>query len=357
MTNAVNIAQGGSNNVTFRNRIINGAMVIDQRNSGSSVATTTTGSYVYTLDRWRYYATVASKYTVQQNAGSVTLPTGFTNYIGATSSSAYAVSSSDTFFLSQVIEGYNIADLGWGTASAKTVTLSFQVYSSLTGNFGGSLRNIDTPNRSYPFSYTVSSANTWTTISVTIPGDTSGTWNTTNGQGIQVQFNLGSGSTFSGTANSWQTGNLIAPTGSVSVVGTNGATLYITGVQLEAGTTASPFEYRQYGTELGLCQRYYFLSNPSNQAKTGGAWGSMYSGSTAHLNGPLPVAMRIAPTVTYGGTSNTYYISNINGASSGSPINSASSPLIIDFEVVSLSGGAVGYPVMYNGQLSATAEL
>jgi hypothetical protein len=248
----------------FKNRIINGDMTIDQRNAGASV-TPTSGTYTYTIDRFRGYASAASKYTVQQNAGSVTPPVGFTNYLGATSSSAYSVTSSDTFFLSQVIEGFNIADLAWGTANAQTVTLSFLVRSSLTGTFGGSLRNVDTPNRSYPFSYTISSANTWTTISVTIAGDTTGTWNTTNGQGIQVQWNLGSGSTFSGTAGAWAAGNLIAPTGATSVVGTNGATFYITGVQLEKGSTATSFDYLPYGTELALCQRYCYKLMPGIQ--------------------------------------------------------------------------------------------
>jgi hypothetical protein len=291
------------NTFGFKNRIINGAMVIDQRDAGASVTALAIGSYVYTLDRWRYYASAASKYTVQQNAGSVTPPVGFTNYIGITSSSAYSVGSSDTFFLSQVIEGFNIADLGWGTANAKTVTLSFQVYSSLTGTFGGSLRNLDTPNRSYPFSYTVSSANTWTTISVTIAGDTTGTWNTTNGQGIQVQLNLGSGSTFSGTANTWQAGNLIAPTGATSVVGTNGATFYITGVQLETGSTATSFDYRPYGTELALCQRYFQTSYLGSAIGTATTTGQLtYTCSTTFsYNGPtftLQTPMRTSATIT-----------------------------------------------------------
>jgi hypothetical protein len=253
MTLAVNIAQGGSNNVTFRNKIINGACVIDQRNAGASV-TPTNGQY--TLDRWNANLSQSSKYTVQQNAGSVTPPAGFTKYLGVTSSSAYSVTSTDYFFLEQVIEGFNIADLAWGTASASAVTLSFQVYSSLTGTFGGVLAN-SAQNRNYPFSYTVTSANTWTTASVTIAGDTSGTWLTTNAEGIRVRFGLGVGSTKSGTAGAWSATQTFSSTGAVSVVGTSGATFYITGVQLEAGTTASPFEYRQYGTELALCQRYY----------------------------------------------------------------------------------------------------
>ena len=148
MTNAVNIAQSGTNNVTFRNRIINGAMVIDQRNAGASV-TPSSGVTTYTVDRWNNYSSQSSKLTVQQNAGSVTPPAGFTNYLGVTSSSAYSVGASDLFILNQRIEGYNIADLAWGTANAKTVTLSFQVYSSLTGTFGGTIQN-SAQNRNYP---------------------------------------------------------------------------------------------------------------------------------------------------------------------------------------------------------------
>jgi hypothetical protein len=176
-----------------------------------------------------------------------------------TSSSAYSVLTGDTFWIQQPIEGLNTADLAWGTASAATVTLSFWVRSSLTGTFGGAFTN-SVPNRSYPFSYTISSANTWEQKTVTVAGDTSGTLLTTNGVGIIVRFGLGSGATFSGTAGAWAASNLVQPTGSVSVVGTNGATFYITGVQLEKGTTATSFDYRPYGTEFQLCQRYFTKS-------------------------------------------------------------------------------------------------
>jgi hypothetical protein len=248
MTNVTGINYDG-----FKNRIINGAMVIDQRNAGASVA----ASGQYTLDRWVTATTVASKFNVQQNAGSVTPPTGFATYLGITSSSAYSVPAGEIYAIGQYIEGINFYDLAWGTANAKTVTLSFQVYSSLTGTFGGALQN-SAQNRSYPFSYTVSSANTWTTVSVTIAGDTSGTWiGATNGVGVRVFFSVGTGSTYSGTVNAWAGSQYYQPTGAVSVVGTNTATLYITGVQLEKGSTATSFDYRPYGTELALCQRYY----------------------------------------------------------------------------------------------------
>jgi len=232
----------------FKNRIINGAMMISQR--GTSF---TPSNGDYTLDRWQGLAAQSSKYTVAQSS---TAPSGFINSLLVTSSSAYSVGASDYFDIVQYVEGLNISDLGWGTASAKTVTLSFQVYSSLTGTFGGSLQN-NGQTRSYPFSYTISSANTWTTISVTIAGDTSGTWLTTNGRGIQLNFSLGTGSTFSGTAGSWATANYLGTTGATSVVGTSGATFYITGVQLEKGSTATSFDYLDYSRQLQQCQRYY----------------------------------------------------------------------------------------------------
>ena len=237
----------------LKNRIINGDMRIDQRNAGASI-TPTSGQY--SVDRWKITASQSSKFTAQQNAASVTPPVGFTNYLGITSSSSYAVLTGDYFYLEQAIEGYNVADLGFGTANAKTVTLSFWVRSSLTGTFGGSLRN-SAGDRSYPFTYTISVANTWEQKTVTVAGDTTGTWLTTNGIGLIVQFGLGVGSTFSGTAGAWAAANYLSATGATSVVGTNGATFYITGVQLEQNTSATPFERRLYNQELANCQRYY----------------------------------------------------------------------------------------------------
>jgi hypothetical protein len=279
------------------NRIINGAMMIDQRNAGASV----TPFFVYTLDRWFAITSQTGKYTVQQNAGSVTPPAGFTNYLGITSTSAYSVGSGDTFTMAQKIEGYNVADIGYGTANASTTTLSFWVRSSLTGTFGGSLQNSDS-SRSYPFSYTISSANTWEYKTVSIAGDTSGTWLKTNGVGLIVQFGLGSGSTFnSGSANSWSSTNTNQPSGTVSVVGTNGATFYITGVQLEKGSTATSFDYRPYGTELLLCQRYCYVDGYTGNAYTRFplAYATSTTQSLTVLN--FPVTMRTVPSLTWSG--------------------------------------------------------
>jgi hypothetical protein len=274
----------------FKNRIINGAMVIDQRNAGASG--TANG---YTVDRWQFNASLTTKGTWQQNAGAVTPPVGFINYLGFTSNSAYSVPAGELFTFQQRIEGFNTADLAWGTASASTVTLSFWVYSSLTGTFGGTLRN-SAGNRSYPFSYTISSANTWEQKSITIAGDTTGTWLTTNGIGIIVTLSLGTGSTFSGTAGSWSANNFTSSTGATSVVGTSGATFYITGVQLEVGSTATSFDYRPYTTELQLCQRYY--ENSGTDINSISMFnGRTVTGSVYWTISQFKVEKRAAPTI------------------------------------------------------------
>lgn len=290
-----------SSNFGFKNRLINSAMVIDQRNAGAST-TNLAASITYSLDRWLTYGTSASKFSIQQNAGSVTPPVGFINYLGITSLAATTPAATDEYVLQQKIEGLNVSDLAWGTANAKTITLSFQVYSSLTGTFGGALTN-SAENRIYVFSYSIPTANTWTTISITIVGDTSGTWLTTNGLGIKLIFDLGVGTTYKGTAGSWGSTYYDGVTGGVNVIGTNGATFYVTGVQLEKGSTATSFDYRPYGTELALCQRYYWSTNSSGSSNNFIAW--IYAVNTTNAYGYLyfPVSMRTFPSaVTYAGT-------------------------------------------------------
>jgi hypothetical protein len=244
----------------FKNRIINGAMVIDQRNAGASV--TATGSN-YSLDRWQMLASVTSKFTVQQSS---TVPAGFTKSLLVTSSAATLLGATDYYLITQKIEGFNTADLGWGAAGASSVTVSFWVRSSLTGTFGFVLRN-SAANRLYPASYTINAANTFEYKTVTIAGDTTGTWLTDNSIGIEIDFGLGVGSTYSNTAGTWTTGGL-GTTGATSVVGTNGATWYITGVQLEKGTQATAFDWRPYTTEQLLCYRYLpvFRANENGSA-------------------------------------------------------------------------------------------
>ena len=360
MTLAVNLAQGASNNVTFRNRIINGAMVIDQRNAGASV--TVTNSAPYTLDRWWGYSAPTAKFTVQQNAGSVTPPAGFKNYLGATSSSAYSVTAADQFIIAQTIEGYNIADLGWGTASATTVTLSFWVRSSLTGTFAGSIQN-NTNARSYVFSYTISSANTWEQKSITIAGDTSGTWEATNSGGLITIFSIGAGTNYNATAGAWSAGNFKSVTGATSVVGTNGATFYITGVQLEAGTTASPFEYRQYGTELALCQRYCYALRAS-ETPSGGNYltyglAQAISGTYACSSIIPKVPMRTTPTLTTTGTASDYalYAGSFYTFGTVPIITGDSNPSSFNIDATSVSGVTLGFCYRFLSNNNRTSYL
>ena len=277
--------------ISFKNRIINGAMVISQRYGTSAVSD---AANIYVLDRWTSIASVSNKFSVGQYTNA---PTGFVNSLGVSSNSSYTVLTGQAFVLQQAIEGYNVADLNWGTANAKTVTLSFQVYSSLTGTFGGVITN-SAQNRSFPFTYTIASANTWTPATVTITGDTSGTWLTTNGIGLSVFFGLGVGASLSGTAGAWAGATYYSATGATSVVGTSGATFYITGVQLEVGTQATTFTTAggSYGAELALCQRYYYgLSGSGVPIMIGQA----YSTSAAVGAFVLPTEMRAIPTLSY----------------------------------------------------------
>jgi len=273
----------------FKNRIINGAMVIDQRNAGASV--TVNGNSPFITDRFRCDDATDGAYTAQQVS---TAPDGFNNSVQVTVTSAdSSLSASQYALFYHSIEGNNVADLGWGTSAAKTITLSFWVRSSVTGTFSGSLEN-NANNRSYVFTYTINSANTWEYETITIVGDTSGTWEKGTAVGIRINWNLGAGSNFLGTAGAW--GNrFFGATGSVSLIGTNGATFYITGVQLEVGSTATSFDYRPYGTELSLCQRYYYVM----VSGAGSYFSNAFYYSSSHLISAInyPVAMRTDPTL------------------------------------------------------------
>jgi hypothetical protein len=304
-----------------RNRLINGDMRIDQRNAGASL----TPNSAYGLDRWFCGTSVSGKFSVQQNAGAVTAPANFPYYLGITSLSSYAVLSTDRFYIEQSIEGLNAAFLSWGTANAKAVTLSFWVRSSLTGTFGGSLAN-SSLNRSYPFTYTINVANTWEKKVINVAGDTTGSWAISTSLGIAVRFSLGAGATYSGTAGAWAAADYRSATGAVSVVGTNAATFYLTGVQFETnidGSIASPFEHRLYSTELGNCMRYaqvrvWAVNELAAVIQAVGASsviGKIYD---------FPVPMRTAPTgVVTGGGFISY--NSTNGVNSAVTINSLNS--------------------------------
>jgi len=341
----------------LKNRIINGAMVIDQRNAGASV--TPTADNTYTLDRWAARLSASSKFSVQQ---STTAPAGFINSLKITSLSAYTLGAGDFFIIQQAIEGLNTSDLGWGTVNAQTVTLSFRVYSSLTGTFGGSVLN-SSGNRSYPFTYSIPVANTWTTISVTIAGDTGGTWLTTNGTGVQIWFGLGVGTTYSGAAGSWSGSTYFGATGATSVVGTSGATFYITGVQLEQNTVATPFERRLYNQELANCQRYYYKIQSTSSGNRVAFTSGVITSTTAvsYCTGSFPVTLRTSPTSTQSGLNiNDYLVTNTVTSISNTTSMPNGYSLTFSTGTATLTAGRLGIIISSNNltdYLDFSAEL
>ena len=284
------------NTFGFKNRIINGNMVIAQR--GTTFTNPASGDY--TLDRMQYRATQTSfQCTIAQSSSSP--PTGFTNFLLWTSTNATAVAATDRIAIGQVIEANNISDLGWGTANAKAVTLSFWVRCSVTGTLGGAIQNA-TENYCYPFSYTVNAANTWEFKTVAITGPTSGTWAVAQNAGAKIYFSLGTGSSLESTAGTWVAAERWSATGTVDLVTTSANTLAITGFQFEVGTQATSFDFRDYGRELALCQRYCFRISGADSYSPIGT-GTAYNGTTSgRIQIPFPVPMRTAPTASFGGT-------------------------------------------------------
>jgi hypothetical protein len=344
--------RGANLDFGMRNRIINGAMVIDQRNAGANV-TVNSSTNNFSVDRFCGFGeSTDGVFTLRQSSVA---PAGFTNSLLATVTTAdSSIGGSQRYFVRQGIEGYNVADLGWGTADARPVTLSFWVRSSLTGTFGGSIMN-ENFDRAYPFSYTISAANTWEQKSVTLVGDTTGTWLKTNGGGIYVIFSMGAGSLRVGTAGAWQTPSqaLFGATGQTNIIATNGATWAITGVQFEEGLQPTPFEYRQFTTELALCQRYYEVQGFASNAIT--VDGVNYGIGAGNLSGyqslPFAVVKRAAPTVTISGTwtnvnvngtvvffgtsASSYSLQVVNGGSAGTfyAATSATSGITASIEI------------------------
>mgnify|MGYP006883075405 CR=1 FL=1 len=274
-----------------RNLIINGAMNISQRNGASS--STLTSSQVYYLDRFFAVEDTDGTMTIQQSSTS---PTDFQySALLTTGTADTSLAATQICYVGQKLEGLNVAHLNWGTANAKTLTLSFYVRSSLTGTFGGAFANAAF-NRSYPFTYSISSADTWEYKTITVAGDTTGTWPTDNTASIQVFWGLGVGSTYSGTAGAWVGSGNISATGATNVIGTASATFYLTGVQLELGDTATPFEHRSFGDELARCQRYYWENGGLDYTMHGA--GMNLNTTTSDIALHLPVTMRSSPTVT-----------------------------------------------------------
>jgi hypothetical protein len=361
LDNAQNATFAGSvsapNTFGFKNRIINGDMRIDQRNAGTSNTITTT---YYTLDRWQAGSSSSSKYSVQQNAGTVTPPIGFTNYLGATSLTANTVGVAEQYFIRHFFEGYNAADLGWGTVNAQTVTLSFWTYSSLTGTFGGCIH--DNPAaRSYVFSYNISTANTWTKSTITIPGDTTGTYSSNTDKAMAIVFSFGVGSNFQTTTNTWSTGNYKSFSGETQLVATNGAKFYITGVQLEKGSQATTFDFRDYIRELQLCQRY-FETSYSNGTSVGSA--NTYGAAATTSNGagywilsvPFSVVKRIPATIiTYSTATGTANRVRLTGGSAADQTPFTSTNGTSSYRIS--SNGATTVNGFFEWQWTADAEL
>jgi hypothetical protein len=303
---------------TLKNRLINGDFRIDQRNAGAAV-TINSAAYTFVVDRWSGYGSAADGvFTLQR---STTAPTGFTNSFLATVTTADAsIGANQLYIIEQFIEGFNVADLDFGTANAKTITISFWVRSSVTGTFSGSIADTNYT-RSYPFTYTISSANTFEYKTVTIAGDTTGTWNKDNGIGMRLYFDLGSGSSTKATAGAWTGSGTVGATGSTNLIATSGATFYITGVQLERNTTATPFEWLPYGTELALCQRYYYKALGPNNSRYGTGLNTSTTVSNAIIN--FPVTMRTSPSaLEQSGTASHYslaYGANLSATCSAVP--------------------------------------
>jgi hypothetical protein len=281
-----------------RNLIINGSMQVAQR--GTSFTPNT--GLTYSLDRYATLETTDGSMTISQDTSVV--PTGFQYSLKAVTGTADAsLAAGQRMILLTRIEGYDVARLELGTANAKQFTLSFYVRSSLTGTFGGAVQN-SASDRNYPFTYTINTADTWERKTITITGDTSGTWNTTNSTGLQVCWGLGVGSTYSGTAGAWAAGDINSATGGTNVIGTASATWYITGVQLEVGETATPFEHEGFGTTLEKCMRFFQKSYKYGEYNTtttidGSVIGiAQYSTNNQLIHCPLKVPMRDVPNIT-----------------------------------------------------------
>ena len=298
-TCSANITSVNGGALSNRNLLINGDMRISERHGTTSKALT---NAQFSLDRWQVVNdNAASKFTTQQVADA---PAGFYYSLKMTSSSAYTPLSTEVFGVGQKIEGFNTSWLGFGASNPKSITISFFVKSSLTGTFGGSVLNEDMF-RGFPFTYTISDADTWEKKTVTVPGVATGTWHATDGTGIRVHWSMGAGANRSDTAGQWSTTQFsFHPTGATSVVGTNAATLQITGCQVEEGSVATDFEHRPISQELALCQRYYYKHCEGNDKDicSGGYYRSDLSLGSVHF----PVTMRTSPSLDHT-TGTDYY--------------------------------------------------
>ena len=308
---AVTLANDGTctaniTNRSNRNLIINGKADVFQRSLSGSEVTCNSGSNSYCMDRWytRGESSLGVFKLIQQDISSD--GQGAPHALKVSVTTNVTPGSGDVYKIAQRIEGKNIGHLSYGTSNAKTITLSFLVKSSVTGTHSGSLMN-SAQNRSYPFTYTISSADTWEQKSITIPGDTGGTWVINTGIGLELNFDMGSGSGKRGSAGSWIGSRAEGATGAVQVISSANATWFITKVQIEVGSKATDFEHRSYGDELAKCQRYYYvLADGSAAADEYVGNGRAWSSTQPELTVRWSVVMRSAPSFVHP-TGTNYY--------------------------------------------------
>lgn len=337
MTTESGYSLGAGDSTSFKNKLINGDMRVDQRNAGASVSVPTATSQAFITDRWfvQNLGSNSNTFTCQQSTDA---PAGFKNSLLITNGTGVATVSSDSRLLAQYIEGLNIIDLAFGTASAKGIVVSFQVKSSLTGTFSGCILS-NAGDQVYGFTFTISSANTWTPVAVSIPGSTTGTWPTDNTTSMRLQLNLGSGSSsLQPTANVWaSSGGSRGVQGTVNLSETTGATFRITAAQIEVGTVATSFDFRSYGTELALCQRYYFkVATSASNASLGAGFAN--DATRARIFVPFAVEMRTDPVaVEQTGTASDYKVAYLTTAATCTAVPS--------FANAQKNGGAVNFTV------------
>lgn len=377
MTNAVITAQQGSSfaGVGFKNRMINGAMEIDQRTAGTTAPYYTIGAAYRTVDRFLFFSNNSSiAGTIQQ---VVDAPPGFYNSWKATITTGDAGTTVTRGHLEQRIEGYNFHDSGYGTSAAQPFTLSFWVKSNLSGTFGGCWQFYAVGSGlpySYPYTYSINSANTWEYKTITVPGNTAFSCPTTTGLAMEVFWDLSNGSVLRGPANgTWQQADYRGATGGVNIGATSGATWQITGVQVEEGTVATPFDRRNFGTELAMCQRYFEKSFDIGTAVTNGPNTTSFSTEVGVIviianNGaygggviPFTVTKRVQPTMTAYGNSNGHWgygTGNIAGVGSLTWSGSTFGPSRVGLGQVSMTQQVVnGSYITIVGHWTASAEI
>ena len=291
-------------NLGLRNRLVNGSMLINQRGNSSFSIPSATGTYI--CDNWIAGAVLGGGAITISNDSSVPTGTGFTNSINCSTTSTRTLGTSEYAVIQTGIEGYRMNDFNFGSASAKTIAISFWVYGSTAATYGGSIMNSGT-SRSYPFSYTLNSTFAWEQKTIVIPGDITGTWNNAANLGMRINFLLAGGSNMLGTANTWATNNFYGATGNAGIMGAISRQLAFAGVQVEIGPSASSFDFKGYAQDLADCQRYYYRQKATTISQP--FYVPVNAIGAASANAPIrfPVPMRVAPTaLEQSGTAGNY---------------------------------------------------